>query len=77
MVVHKIVVHKLVYHNIFGVYLGSKSNISRIKTALQEKEMIDYDKDGVYLEDPVFKTWSFFYEKTCLFPFFSVSLSRH
>lgn len=38
-------------------HLGSKSNISRIKTALQEKEMIDFDKDNVYLEDPVFKLW--------------------
>lgn len=37
--------------------LGSKSNISRIKTALQVKEMIDFDKDNVYLEDPVFKLW--------------------
>lgn len=37
--------------------LGSKSNISRIKTALQEKELVDFDKDNVYLEDPVFKLW--------------------
>jgi AAA+ ATPase superfamily predicted ATPase len=37
--------------------LGSKSNISRIKTALLEKEMIDFDKDSVYLEDPVFRLW--------------------
>lgn len=37
--------------------LGSKSNISRIKTTLQDKEMIDFDKDNVYLEDPVFKIW--------------------
>ena len=37
--------------------LGSKSNISRIKSALQNKEMIDFDKDTVYLEDPVFKIW--------------------
>ena len=37
--------------------LGSKSNISRIKTALQDKEMIDFDKEKVYLEDPVFKIW--------------------
>ena len=37
--------------------LGSKSNISRIKTTLQEKEMINVDKDNVYLEDPVFKLW--------------------
>ena len=40
-----------------GYNLGSKSNISRIKTALQDKEMIDFDKNGVYLEDPVFKIW--------------------
>ena len=37
--------------------LGTKSNITRIKTALQNKEMIDFDKDNVYLEDPVFKIW--------------------
>ena len=37
--------------------LGSKSNISRIKTALQNKEIIDIKKDQVYLEDPVFKLW--------------------
>ena len=37
--------------------LGSKSNISRIKSALQDKEMIDFDNDTVYLEDPVFKIW--------------------
>lgn len=37
--------------------LGSKSNISRIKASLQDKEMIDFDKDTVYLEDPVFKIW--------------------
>ena len=40
-----------------GYNLGSKSNISRIKAALQDKEMIDFDKDSVYLEDPVFKIW--------------------
>jgi hypothetical protein len=43
--------------------LGSKSNISHIKTALQEKEMIDFDKDNVYLEDSVFKLW-FKHKKT-------------
>ena len=37
--------------------LGTKSNITRIKTALLSKEMIDYDKDNVFLEDPVFKLW--------------------
>ena len=37
--------------------LGSKSNISRIKSTLQDKEMIDFQQDTVYLEDPVFKIW--------------------
>ncbi len=37
--------------------LGSKSNIARIKAALQDKEMIDFNQDHVYLEDPVFKIW--------------------
>ena len=37
--------------------LGSKSNIARIKASLQDKEMIDFDQDHVYLEDPVFKIW--------------------
>jgi len=37
--------------------LGSKSNISRIKKALQDKEMIDFDKEKVCIEDPVFKIW--------------------
>ena len=37
--------------------LGSKSNISRIKESLLDKELIETDADGVYLEDPVFKMW--------------------
>ena len=37
--------------------LGTKSNISRIKTALRDRELIDITKDGIYLEDPVFKLW--------------------
>jgi hypothetical protein len=37
--------------------LGSKSNISRIKSSLQDKEIVDFTKDAVYLEDPVFKIW--------------------
>ena len=37
--------------------LGSKSNISRIKSTLQDKEMIDFQQDTVYLEDSVFKIW--------------------
>lgn len=37
--------------------LGSKSNISRIRTALLDHELIDVTKDGIYLEDPVFRLW--------------------
>ena len=37
--------------------LGTKSNISRIKTALLARELIDVTSDGVFLEDPVFKLW--------------------
>lgn len=37
--------------------LGTKSNISRIKTALRDREIIDITKDGIFLEDPVFKMW--------------------
>lgn len=38
-------------------HLGSKSNISRIKATLQDKEMIDTEGGKVYLCDPVFKIW--------------------
>ncbi len=37
--------------------LGTKSNISRIKTALQNKEIIDFDNNNVHIEDPVLKIW--------------------
>lgn len=37
--------------------LGTKSNISRIRTALVNRELIEITKDGVFLEDPVFKRW--------------------
>jgi len=37
--------------------LGTKSNITRIKTALADRELIEITKDGVFLEDPVFKLW--------------------
>jgi len=37
--------------------LGTKSNISRITTSLQNKELIEVSKEGIYLEDPVFKIW--------------------
>ena len=38
-------------------HLGSKSNISRIKTALRDRELIVIEEDGVYLEDPIFQKW--------------------
>lgn len=37
--------------------LGSKSNVSRIKTALIDRELIDINKGQIYLEDPVFRLW--------------------
>lgn len=42
--------------------LGTKSNVSRIKTALLDRELIDITKDGIYLEDPVFREW---FKSTC------------
>ncbi len=37
--------------------LGSKSNIIRIKEALLDKELIEINQEGVYLEDPIFRMW--------------------
>lgn len=37
--------------------LGSKSNITRIKESLLNRELIETDADGVTLDDPVFKMW--------------------
>ena len=37
--------------------LGTKSNISRIKNSLIEKELIEERKDGIYLSDIVFERW--------------------
>lgn len=37
--------------------LGTKSNFSRIKKTLVEKELIEERKDGLYLSDPIFKIW--------------------
>lgn len=37
--------------------LGTKSNIVRIKNALLDRELIEITKEGIYLEDPVFKLW--------------------
>ena len=36
---------------------GSKSNIARIKDSLLDRELIETDQNGVYLEDPVFRMW--------------------
>lgn len=38
-------------------HLGSKSNISRLRESLLDKEIIETNKDGVYLEDPIFRMW--------------------
>lgn len=38
-------------------HLGSKSNITRIKEALLDRELIETYQNGVYLEDPVFRMW--------------------
>ena len=37
--------------------MGTKSNISHIKAALLDREIIDEDRDGVFLPDCVFKRW--------------------
>ena len=35
----------------------TKSNISRIKTALVDRELIDITCDSIYMEGPVFSIW--------------------
>ena len=45
------------YTTLWSTKLCTKSNISRIKTALRDRELIDITKDGIFLEDPVFKIW--------------------
>ena len=37
--------------------LGTKSNVDRIKRALQEREIITVQKNGVYISDCVFQLW--------------------
>ena len=37
--------------------LGSKSNISRLIKSLTNKELIDRDKNGIIISDPVFRIW--------------------
>lgn len=37
--------------------LGSKSNVSRIKTMLTQKELIEKTPNGIVLTDPVFELW--------------------
>lgn len=36
---------------------GAKSNISRIIDSLLNRELIEVNKDGIYIEDPVFRIW--------------------
>ena len=36
---------------------GSKSNITRIRTTLEAKELIEKQPDGIYFADPVFGAW--------------------
>lgn len=44
--------------NIADTYpLGSKSNVDRIKKALEDREIITIKKDGVFLSDYVFELW--------------------
>lgn len=38
-------------------HLGSKSNISRLRESLLDKEIIETNAEGVYLEDPIFRIW--------------------
>lgn len=51
-------------HNDFGskkvgeqFSLGTKSNITRLKTTLIEKELIEQHNDGTYIADIVFEMW--------------------
>lgn len=45
-------------HNIRETFsLGSPSNISRLKTALVEKELIESDGNDIHITDPVFEYW--------------------
>lgn len=37
--------------------LGAKSNITRIKNTLIQKELIDNDKKDIIIPDPVFRKW--------------------
>ena len=37
--------------------LGGKSNITRIKNTLRNREIIEIDKNNVFIEDPLFRIW--------------------
>ena len=37
--------------------IGTKSNITRLKTALEDKELIETVKGQTYISDPVFEQW--------------------
>ena len=40
-----------------GYDLGSNSNITRLKTAMLARDIIDTDGAGFYFTDPLFKQW--------------------
>lgn len=51
-------------HDGFGVAavrdsynLGSASNISRLRTALIEREIVDVSENGLYISDPILREW--------------------
>lgn len=37
--------------------LGTPGNINRLRTALMQRELIDYSQEGYYIADPVLKVW--------------------
>lgn len=37
--------------------LGSRSNLTKLKTALVEREIVEQTEDGFYLADPLFEYW--------------------
>jgi len=52
------------YHDDFGKQevtrqfnLGSRSNITKLKSSLVEREIVEFSERGYYLADPLFKLW--------------------
>ena len=43
---------------LYNIYdLGSPSNITRLKNALIEREIVELREGGYYIADPLFKIW--------------------